>query len=344
MASCNRGPRPREFRDVDREFAGEVLHHRVLSSGADRTNANITGSRCSPTAESKRCICTMSNSNLRAHVNTRPPPSSNIEARPCHKRGWKVQGQVAGEWRDRLGRHRRARPTENANTNAITASGSALAADFSRNSSTLSSSCAGSEVSFEGLVDELRERLPRASLLDGFVAARHQNGHQACPGIQAMVAGRMERQGDGSGICGGSARRTAPSTETSTARGTSGSTGGPEQQRGEDTSGLMPPGCLRLRHPMTGPMTAHTTSQPLMRQTSRGPNNAARIGPQPSLVLPPGGTLFSDGSAYRLVTTEAADVVDVSPSAAMVAAAKAQERALPLLQVCAVKVAELTSS
>lgn len=106
----------------------------------------------------------------------------------------------------------------------------------------------------------------------------------------------------------------------------------------------MPPGCLRLRHPMTGPMSAHTNSHPLMRQHNQRLNDAVGGGPQPSLVLPPGGNLFSHGSAYRLVATEAVDSEDASPSAAMVAAAKAQERALPLLQVCAVKVEEPTTS
>lgn len=336
---------------MENEFASEILHRRVLSPERGGSNTN-TNSLCSP--EDSSGLCALSSTNLRARINNRPPLNSTIEAKSSHKSGWKVQGQIAGEWRDRLGRHRRARPTENANRNAITASGSALAADVSMISSIPSSLCAESEVSFEGLVDELRERLPRASLLAGFVAAQRQHGHQMCPGVEAMVTGTMtsidERQegtlrknnkGErGGSVVGGNTGRTAQPTTRSTPEGRNWKSSSPAQQRGEESRGLMPPGCLRLRHPMTGALRAHTNSQPLMRQNNQRLNNTAGAGPQPTLVLPPGGMLFSDGSAYRLVTTDAADAENASPSAAMVAAAKSQERALPLLQVCAVRVDE----
>lgn len=359
-ATYNRGPRPRGQGGVDHEFSSEILHHRVLPSGGGGGDANNTNSICSPAEDSKTGLCAFSSSNLRARINTGSLSNNNTDARAtCHKRGWKVQGQIAGEWRDRLGRHRRARPTNNANTNALEASGSALAADLSRISSIVNSSCAGSEVSFEGLVDELRERLPRASLLARFVSAQRQNGTDVCPGVEAMVTGtipnsldeqredplRKHKQGGGSGTrVGGNQRRTAPPVTTSNARARDWSGGSPELQRGEEARGLMPPGCLKLRHPLAGPMRAHASSQPLLRQNSERLNSAAGVGPQPSLVLPPGDMLFSDGSAYRLVATEAVDAENASPSAAMVAAARAQERALPLLQVCAVKVAASTSS
>lgn len=345
---------------MDHEYASEILHHRVLSSGGGGTDAYNTNSLCSPAEDGKSSLCALPSSNLRARTNTRSPPNSNIDARaPHNNRGWKVQGQIAGEWRDRLGRHRRARPTENANTNAMAASGSALAADLSRISSIAGSSCAGSEVSFQGLVDELRDRLPRATLLARFADAQRQTGADVCPGVEAMVSGttpyslheqqeedplRKHKQGGGSERVGGNPRRMAPPVPASTAGGRHWSSGSPEQQRGEESRGLMPPGCLKLRHPLAGPMRAHTNSQPLLRQNSQGLSTAAGVGPQPSLVMPPGGTLFSDGSAYRLVATEAGDSENASPSAAMVAAAKAQERALPLLQVCAVKVPESSIS
>lgn len=335
---------------MDHEFASEILHHRVLPSGTGGTCTHNGNSLCSPAEENKSGLCTLSSSDLRARFNTTASSNNNIEAGVSHKRGWKVQGQIAGEWRDRLGRHRRARPSENANTNVI---------DVSRISSIASSSCAGSEVSFEGLVDELRERLPRASLLEGLVAAQRHSGCHVYPGVEAVLPGtitgsldeqhedplRRNKQGGASGRVCGNPRRPAPPVTAGTAGRRNWSSSSPEQHREVEAKGLMPPGCLKLRHPMTGPMRAHANSQPLLsRQNSQRPDSAAGTGPQPSLVLPPGGVFFSDGSAFRLVATEAADSENASPSAAMVAAAKAQERALPLLQVCAIKVAESKSS
>lgn len=341
---------------MDNEFAGEVLHHRVLPSEGGGTNDNNANSLYSPAEDSKSSLRALSSSSIRARISTRPPSNSTIKEKLSHKRGWMVQGQIAGEWRDRLGRHRRARPTENANTNAIAASGYALAADVSMISSIPGSSCAGSEVSFEGLVDELRERLPRASVLAEFVAAQRQNGNQMCPGVEAMVMGTLtgigeqqedallkNKEGGGSErVLGEKPRRSAQLLTSPTEGRNWGNS--PERQRREETRGLMPPGCLRLRHPMIGTRRAYTNAHPLIRRSSQRVSNAAGIGPEPSLVLPQGGTHFSDGSTYRLVTTEAVDTENSSPSAAMVAAAKAHERALPLLQVCAVKVAESAGS
>lgn len=218
------------------------------------------------------------------------------------------------------------------------------------------SSCAGTEINFEGVVEELRERLPRNSLLPGSVAAKRHNSRQMCPGVETMVTARMNSNMDDPlrkhdiGWCRGRVSgNTGPMETPVTGSATAGGTcreSSTEQPQGEEQEarGPMPPGCLRLRHPIAGTMRARHGSQPLLRHNNQQRlNNAASVEPQPSLVLPPGGMLFPDGSAYRLVTTEATDAESASPSAAMVAAAKAQERALPLLQVCAVRVAETTT-
>lgn len=311
------------------------------------------------------------------NVRARAESNSEIGAKTCRKRGWTVNGQLAGEWRDRLGRHRRARPTESENKNAPAVATST--ADMSMVSSfPSSSSCAGTEVSFEGLVDELRERLPQASLLAEFVATQQQRGYTMCPEAEVVMtrtttttgrphalASRKRGGGDRGGGKVGNVRRTAaggggtwaptPVPDTIAQAGTGLSTSDIELLRERAAAArLMPPGCLRLRHPMIGTMRASPGPQLLAGSlpsgsSSRGnhPRLHGVVGerPQPSLVLPRGGMLFPDGSAYRLVTTGSsagAMESNTSPSAAMVAAAKAHERALPLLQVCAVKVVEPT--
>lgn len=357
---------------MDHDFDSEVLHHRVLSAEGGIATADSINSACLPVEESNNSLCTVPNARARAESN------SEIGAQTCRKRGWKVNGQLAGEWRDRLGRHRRARPTESEHKNDPAVATSA--ADVSMVSSFPgSSSCAGTDVSFEGLVDELRERLPQASLLAEFVATQQQRGCTMCPEAEAVMTrtttttGRPHEQasrkrGGGERFDGsvGSVRRIAaggggtwaptPVPDTVATTGIGLSTSDIELQRERATAaGLMPPGCLRLRHPMIGTMRPSPSSQLLARSvptgisSSRGnhPRLHGVVGerPQPSLVLPPGGMLFPDGSAYRLVTTgSSAGTIEssTSPSAAMVAAAKAHERALPLLQVCAVKVIEPT--
>lgn len=222
-------------------------------------------------------------------------------------------------------------------------------------------SCAGTEVSFEGLVDELRERLPHASPLKERVATQQKNSAQhTCSGVEAMVSGktttidqlqeettRARGIGVGGGgnvrhtVGGGGGHGTHPPISGGTTTGIF--TSSTEPQRGGAAAGAMP-GCLRLRYPVVGTMKAPTNPQPLLRggTSNLRHNTAIGAGAQPSLFLPPGGTFFPDGSNYKLVATDAMETSDASPSAAMVAAAKAHERALPLLQVCAVKVVEPT--
>lgn len=341
----------------------------MLSPEDGNPNAHNTSNLCSPAEHDTIDLRALSSTNLRAHITTKNRSTSISDPRASRKRGWKVQGQIAGEWRDRLGRRRRARPTENANTNAITpaASGyaSAAVADMSIVSSIPESSCAGTEVSFEGLVDELRERLPHASLLEELVATQQQkNAQHMCSGVEAMLSGtiattdqlqeettRARRiSGVGGGNCsnirqtaeGGGGQGIPPPIAGGVVTGvcTNGST---EPQRRGDAAGAMP-GCLRLRYPMIGTMRPPTNPQPLRRSVPASGstsnlrlNSAVGAGAQALLFLHPGGT-YPDGSTYRSVGTDAMKTSAASPSAAMVAAAKAHERALPLLQVCAVKV------
>lgn len=356
---------------MDQDFSSEILHRRMLSPEDGNLNTHNTNNLCSPAGEDTIGLRTLLSANLRAHNSTRTQSTSISDLRAPRKRGWKVQGQIAGEWRDRLGRRRRARPTENANTNAITpvasGYGAAAAADASIVSSIPESSCAGTEVSFEGLVDELRERLPHASLLEELVATQQQrNAQYMSSGVEAMLSGtiatidqlqeEMTRArrigGDGGGNTGnikqtaegGGGQVISPPIAEGVVTGvcTNDST---EPQWGEDAAGAMP-GCLRLRYPMIGTMRAPTNPQPLMRSVpASGSTSNLRLtsaaGSQPSPFLHAGGT-YPNGSTYRLVGTDAMEAGDASPSAAMVAAAKAHERALPLLQVCAVKVVEPT--
>lgn len=363
-----RGPRPRGQACIDHGFSSEILHRRVLSPEGGNLNARRTSSLCPPAEEDNIGLCTLSSANLRAQINFKPQPTSILDAQASRRRGWKVQGQIAGEWRDRLGRRRRACPTENPSTtvNAPAASEyatSVAAADMSIVSSIPEPSCAGTVISFEGLVDELRERLPHASPLGGLVATQQRSiAQHTCSGEEATISRmiatidqlqeettRARRIDGGGGDKNNNtvSQGTPPLMSGGAATGicTSGST---EPQGAGAAAGAMP-GCLRLRYPMIGAMRVPANPQPLMRSVPAGGNTgnlrlnwAAAARAQPSLLLTPGATFLTDGNTHKLVGTDAVDTSDASPSAAMVAAAKAHERALPLLQVCAIKVVEPT--
>lgn len=351
---------PRETSCTEKDLSGEILRHRVLSAETEPRRTSRTNSFCLLAGESCNGICTLSSSNVRAH--------GHADARASRKRGWKIKGQLAGEWQDRFGRRRRARPTEIGNDGEIivpAAAGPAGAAEISMVSSIPgSSSCAGTKVSFEGLVDELRERLPRASLLAKYVAEQQDDNHPGYPLADAVVSGttttidRHEEgmaldhgKGEEGGGCsfGKSGRSVAGANEVTRLRGNSRI----EERRGGrgGAAGLMPPGCLRLRHPVLGTIRALTTSPPLTSMVPTGNNtninprlsSSAGIGQNRSVRQATESRLFPDESSYRLPTTGAPTGAvrnNTSPSAEMVAAAKAYERALPMLQVCAVRIAE----
>lgn len=221
------------------------------------------------------------------------PKSSN------NCRGWRAQGLLAGEWRDRMGRHRRAIPLEKAHIGGagVSCEASAQAA----------SSCAGTEVSFEGLVEELHERLPPTSPHTELAATRKA---------------------------------------ATTASGTRWGAAGMEGMRSNYNPRLgitpirlrYPPGCLQLKGTIGTYMRLPPQERPALSTTripcmSRGHQN---LGP-PSL-LGPGIVSLETGhsrNTYFTVPVGTTIAETASPSEAMVACAKAHERALPLLQVCA---------
>lgn len=339
--------------------ACEVSQHRFLP-GQEQKNAFLP-----ETSEASLC----KPSNLRACTDngqaSMPPPSTayydNAERNP-RKRGWRAQGLLAGEWRDRFGRHRRACHSDKPQHAAVSSS---VVADLSMASIPCSSSCAGTEVSFEGLIEELRKRLPNSSssLLE-MVAAQHSIAESALEEANSMAEGagnpdfkkgRGESDADVDIEPAGGGRRGHDAININNANATCNlvdemigencpsplrrgltreCTTSTQQQRG------LPRGCLQLR-PMVEPFRASPSRQALsagfgsrLRQVVGSNPSSLQLGP-----LPHGG---SSSSKYDIpaATATAVREENVSPSAAMVAAAKAQERALPLLQVCAVKLVE----
>lgn len=324
------------------------------------------------------------------------PPSSaydNAERNNPRKRGWRAQGLLAGEWRDRFGRHRRAyhysdRQQQQQQQHAAVSS--SVAADLSMGSIPCTSSCAGTEVSFEGLIEELRKRLPHSSSSLLEMVAVQQSiciAESAFDGentvVTAMGAGNPEEQeivkrGEdddadvddieqpggwrrsydaSSGNNKNNSNRNNNDKENNwkfggeriaaesfspprrgTTRGYATTTSNhQQQQRG------LPRGCVQLR-PMVEPFRASPSRQALSTggfgerlRHAVGSSNPC------SLLLASfshGGGSSSSKYDITAAATETREEENVSPSAAMVAAAKAQERALPLLQVCAVKLVE----
>lgn len=337
--------------------ACEVSRHRFLPGQEQQKNVFLPG-----TSEANLC----NPSNLRTCINNDQasiPPSTAYygNAEPnSRKRGWRAQGLLAGEWRDRFGRHRRSchsdRPQHAA---AVTSS---VVADLSMASISCSSSCAGTEVSFEGLIEELRKRLPHSSssLLE-MVAAQHSVAESALEEANSMeieagnpernrargepdrdvdieAAGEGRRYHDASNYNNNNNtwnfedERVGEKSSSSIRRDTTrGCTTRTQQQR------ELPRGCVQLR-PMVEPFRASLPRQAL--PAGFGSRLRQAVGSNPSSLQM--GSFSHGGSSVYNITATATAVREenVSPSAVMVATAKAQERALPLLQVCAVKLVE----
>lgn len=270
---------------------------------------------------------------------------------------WRPQGMLAGEWRDRFGRTRRACPKPSSVTchghqNAGAPAGSQhRAASFGGYARSLAgsdkrcpaaagaaSSCAGTDTSFEGLVEELRKRLPRTFPLMELVTAQH---------IQ-MVYGDDNDNG-------------IPNSSSAVAMTGGGVPMDSKRGRGYriEAREEFPPGCLRLRRAVgIAGQKEGSLSEARSRKLGENGNNQSGVLPataENDAVGPllssagHGILLFADGNSTRVsnstnrvasITTALSESASSanSPSAAMVAAAKAQERALPLLQVCAVQV------
>lgn len=282
------------------------------------------------------------------------PPTAcydNTERNP-RKRGWRAQGLLAGEWRDRFGRHRRACPSDRPQH----VESASVVAELSMASNPCSSSCEGTEVSFEGLIEELRKRLPHSSssLLE-MVAAQHSITESAFDGASSIAIGtgnpelkKMREESDadvhiepaGGGRGGHDAsnsnnnnwnfgdERVGEHCSSPLRRCTTRGCKTTQQQRG------LPRGCLQLR-PMVEPFRASPSRQAPSTGDFGGRLRQAAGSNPSSLLL---GAFLHGGSSsskYDIAPAATAMKENVSPSAAMVAAAKAQERALPLLQVCA---------
>lgn len=338
--------------------ACEVSQHRFLPGQEQKNTLLPETSEASLCKPSNLRTCT---DNGQASI---PPPSTayygNAE-RNSRKRGWRAQGLLAGEWRDRFGRHRRACHSDKPQHAAVSSS---VVADLSMASIPCSSSCAGTEVSFEGLIEELRKRLPNSSssLLE-MVAAQHSIAESALEEANSMAEGagnpdfkiaRGESDADVDIEPAGGGRHCHDASDNNNnatwnlgdeiigqncpsplRRGlTRGCSTITQQQRG------LPRGCLQLR-PMVEPFRASPSRQAL--SAGFGSRLRQAVGSNPSSLqlgsFPHGG---SNSSKYDIPAAAATAIREenVSPSAAMVAAAKAQERALPLLQVCAVKLVE----
>ncbi|CAM9747512.1 unnamed protein product, partial [Scytosiphon promiscuus] len=95
---------------TSRDCGGDVLHHRVLSTENEVARARSRNNLDSLPEERHNGMCALAGAKVRAHGCSRA--STTMDARVSCKRGWKIKGQLAGEWRDCLGRRRRAGPTD----------------------------------------------------------------------------------------------------------------------------------------------------------------------------------------------------------------------------------------
>lgn len=327
-----RGPPPRGhayawLTNSDESITRETVHHRILPVNSG------TGTEFLQQEKTESGLST--SSQLRAGINARIKASALTQndlvlQRSC-KRGWRAQGYLAGQWRDHLGRQRRAWPSKR-----ITAA-SASVGGTSVESVPRSLSCAGTEVSFEGLVEELRERVLGASHLVDPITMKHVGS--TCSLAEALALGYSER-GKGRKTLGEIRPGEYPQRNTANA----GSLGGGDKEKGGSLGMrccrteqlVLPSGCLWARQENGGFRAAH----PQPTSSGLGGKSRSALGPQSSLLQLEGGA-FPGQNFYGLTTTTISGGFDnSSPSAAMVAAAKAHERALPLLQVCAVKVME----
>lgn len=224
----------------------------------------------------------------------------------CRGGAWKAQGLLAGEWRDKKGRLRRASPSDVHSSPACT-------------SSVRTSSYAPSEVSFDGLVQELRDRLPPPfpkTKLETTTYKARLCDEEAKARCSRDVIGEKEKSPGASGA--------GCSVSCSCEQHIK-----PEKREGKTLSPF-PVGCLQLSAqigrgtiPTRIRLTAHRTKGAMPWDDA-----AARV-------------REDDPCAHNSTRGEMAATAirsSCSPSAAMVAASKAQERALPLLQVYAEQV------
>lgn len=328
--------------------SGVLCHHRLPLANAG--NNHIPGD--SGLFDSKGAPLVSASSS----VNGKNAAGQGLSGQVGKRRVWKAHHALAGEWRDRLGRLRRAH-----NTESCTAAAPPAAAATSASVGTFGgcSSCEGTEISFEGLINELRERLPRASRLMTLVA-REKTACDSVSTTDPVVDGaRMneaERQGKAErtdttknrsrGKVGERDTSRVPTMPGSAESRQAGMDEGDTPQRDRTARDAfspqgesLPPGCLPLRR---SPEATRIPARQVALSIGYGRD---RYTPAAALSPPAmrhrGNPFLSPGVHTPGAVAAPTALENCSPSAAMVAAAKAQERSLPLLQVCAVSVGGL---
>lgn len=257
-------------------------------------------------------------------------------------RGWKAQGMLTGEWRDRLGRQRRALPSE-------APAGKAVREASPNQSDACSVSSVEAPTSFERLVEELRARLPRypPPLMD--VAVAQPTGSVKSVAANAIDGGNSPKQGQATDKRHGYGNSVWNTTATGRKSGAvaletrivAKLTNRARRAEAPNSDSALP-SYTGLRGKNVGNFPPkygqNEISQPGVggypcRQTGY-PSSTLPIYQKKNAVNP-----YRDCGVSRWAMTIVSGS-EVSPSAALVAAAKAQERALPLLQVCAVTIAD----
>ena len=319
-----RGPFYPRAANLEQALSGEGVHHRHVL--IDRACCPLEG-KISLDRSSRRGFTGKTEATKRLGA---------LEVESC-ERGWKAQGMLAGEWKDRLGRQRRALPFE------ATPAQSARAGTCHES---VSSSCAATEISFERLLEELRERLPRSPHME-LVAAQTTGGVNTAGVIDS---GNVDRRGQESDkrhrhdsrgwdaiAAGGPPGRAIYEAATPAAPLDKKRESQPSRDGRLRDSGASPPSTVSRGGMLTREETFTRSSRYVVVRPRVGNSSGQPTGSwaSPLLAHKTKAPYPSRYGGISRLPAAAASGDEASPSAAMVAAAKAQERALPLLQVCA---------
>lgn len=255
-------------------------------------------------------------------------------------RGWKAQGMLTGKRRDHLGRQRRTLPSK-APTRKIVCEGSPNQWDI------CSVPSVEEPTSFERLVEERLPRYP-LPLMDAVVA-------QSTSSLKSTTANAINddnspEQGQAMDsvwdVTMTGRKSGAVALETGPAAGLTNRANGQGRREEVRNGDSAPPSYTGLRGKgvrNSPPKYGEKENSQLLLRPRDGGDSCRQTGYRsltmslPKQKNPPAVAPYRDcgGSNSAMI------IAPESPSAAMVAAAKAQERALPLLQVCAVAIADL---
>lgn len=252
-------------------------------------------------------------------------------------RGWKAQGMLTGKGRDHLGQQRWTLPSE-------APAGKAAREGSPNQSDACSVPSMEVPTRFERLVEELRERLPRypPPLLDAVVA-------QSTSSLKSIDDGNSPKQGQVtdsvSDVTATGRKPGAVALETGPMAGLTNHTNGQGRREEARNSDSAPSSYTGLRDKGVRnflPKYGQNEISQLLLRSRDGADSCRQRGHRPSTMSLPKHQKKNAVAPYRNCggSSSAMIIAPESPSAAMVAAAKAQERALPLLQVCAVTIAD----